>query len=73
MVAALVRWSFETLARRISDCLLQYGLPGCGDGGPMTAARLWLGPALVVVARWSIDLVVIFIISYVLCTIMIDE
>ena len=39
----------------------------------MTAVRLRLAPVLVVVARWSIDLVVIFITSCVLYTAMIDE
>ena len=73
MVAAPVCWSFGALARRLPDCLLQQGLPGSGDGGVMTAARLRLAPVLVVVARWSIDLVVIFITSCVLCTSMIDE
>ena len=73
MVAALVCWSFGAFARRVPDCLLQQGLPDSGDGGAMTAARLRLAPVLVIVARWSIDLVVIFITSYVLCTAMIDE
>ena len=73
MVAALVCWSFGVLARRLPDCLLQQGLPDSGDGGAMTAARLRLAPVLVVVARWSIDLVLIFITSYVLCTAIIDE
>jgi hypothetical protein len=45
MVAALVRWSFEALARRLPVCLLQQALlrqalPGSGDGGVRTAARL---------------------------------
>ena len=39
-------------------------------GRAMTAAWLQLAPMLVVVARWSINIVVIFIISSVLCTIM---
>ena len=39
----------------------------------MTAARLRLAPVLVVVARWSTDLVVILITSGVLCTAMIEN
>ena len=73
MVAALVCWSFGVLARRLPDCLLQQGLPDSGDGGAMTAARLRLAPVLVVVAMWSTDLNVIFIISGICCTIMIDD
>jgi hypothetical protein len=47
MVAALVRWSFGALARRLPTCLLQQallrqGLPGSGDGGARMAARLRL-------------------------------
>ena len=38
----------------------------------MTAARLRLAPVLVVIARWSMDMVVIFITSVVLCTDMIE-
>ena len=38
-------------------------MPGSGEGGAMTAARLRLASMLVVVARWSMDLDVIFIIS----------
>jgi hypothetical protein len=64
MVAALVRWSFGALARRLLVCLLQQvllrqALPGFGDGGVRTAARLRLALVSVVVARWSIDLIVI--------------
>ena len=74
MVAALVRWSFGALARRLPDCLLQQGLSDSGEGGAMTAARLRLAPVLVVVARWSMDLIVIFITSSVLCTTLtVDE
>ena len=73
MVAALVCWSFGVLALRLSDCLLQQGLPDSGDGGAMTAAHLRLAPVLVAVARWSIDLVVIFITSCVPCTAIINK
>ena len=73
MVTALERWFFQALARRLPDRLLKQGLPGSGDGGAMTAAHLRLALVLVVIARWSIDLVVIFITSCVLCTAMIDE
>ena len=59
MVPALVCWSFGALVRQLPDCLLQQGLPGSGDGGVMTVARLRLAPVLVVVARWFTDLDVI--------------
>ena len=68
-----MRWSYEALARRLPDCLLQQGLPGSGEGGAMTAVRLRLASVIVVVARWSTDLDVIFIISSVRCTIMIEH
>ena len=61
MVAALVCWSFGALARRLPDCLPQQGLPGSGEGGAMTAARLRLASVLAVVARWSTDLDVILL------------
>ena len=54
-------------------CLLQQGVPYSGDGRAMTAARLWLASVLVVVARWSTDLNVIFIISGIRCTAMIED
>ena len=72
-VAVLVRWSYGALARRLPDCLLQQVVPDSGDGGAMTAARLRLASVLVVVARWSTDLDVIFIISSVRCTTMIED
>ena len=72
-VAVLVRWFYGALTRRLPDCLLQEGLPGSGEGGAMTAARLRLTSVLVVVARWSTDLDVIFIISSVHCTTMIED
>jgi hypothetical protein len=73
MVAALVRWSFGALARRLPVCLLQQALlrqalPGFGDGGARTAARLRLVLVFVVVARWSNNLSVIFITYRLLCT-----
>ena len=71
-VAVLVRWSYGALARRFPDCLLQQVVPDSGDGGVMTAARLRLASVLVVVARWSTDLDVIFI-SGVRCTAMIED
>ena len=70
--AVLVRWSYGALARRLPDCLLQQVVPGSGDGGVMTAARLRLAPVLIVVARWSTDLDVIFI-SGIRCTTMIED
>ena len=36
----LVHWSYGALARRLPDCLLQQVVPGSGDGGVMTTARL---------------------------------
>ena len=71
-IAVLVRWSYGTLARRLSDCLLQQVVPNSGDGGAMTAARLRLASVLVVVARWSTNLDVIFI-SGIRCTAMIED
>ena len=47
-------------------------MPGSGDRGAMMAAGLWLASLLVVVARWSTDLDVIFI-SDVYCTAMIED
>ena len=72
-VAVLGRWSYGALARRLPDCLLQQVVPDSGDGGAMTAARLRLASVLVVVARWSTDLDVIFIISGIRCTAMIED
>jgi hypothetical protein len=59
--------------RRCQSCLLQQALlrqalPGSGDGGVRTAARLRLALVSVVVARWSSDLIVIFITFEILCT-----
>ena len=71
MVAALVCWPYRVLARRIPDCLPQQGLSGSDERGAMTAPRLRLALVFVVVARWSTDLVVIFITSSVLCTVKI--
>jgi hypothetical protein len=77
MVAALVRWSFGALARRLSVCLLQQALLrqalfGSGNRGVRTVARLWLALVSVVVARWSSDLIVIFITFKILCTVVDD-
>ena len=49
------------------------GLPCSSEGGAMTAARLRFASVLVVVARWSTDLDVIFIISGVRCIAMIKD
>ena len=68
-----MRWSYGALARRLSDHLLQQVVPDSGDGGAMTAARLRLASVLVVVARWSMNLDVIFIIFGVRCTTMIKD
>jgi hypothetical protein len=77
MVSALVRWSFGALARRLSVCLLQQAilrqaLPGSGDEGMRTVARLRLALVSVVVARWSSDLIVIFITFGILYTVVDD-
>ena len=72
-VAVLGCWSYGALARRLPDCLLQQVVPDSDDGGAMTAARLRLASVLVVIARWSMDLDVIFIISGVRCTVMIED
>ena len=47
-VAVLGCWSYGALARRLPDCLLQQVVPGSGNGGAMTAARLRLTSVLVV-------------------------
>jgi hypothetical protein len=75
MVAALVRWFFGALARYLPVCLLQQALlrqalPGSSDGGVRTAARLRLTLVSIVVARWSNDLIVIFITFVILCTVV---
>ena len=72
-VAVLLRWSYEALARRLSDCLLQQVLPDSGEAGAMTAARLRLASVLVVVPRWSMNLDVVFVISGVRCTAIIED
>jgi hypothetical protein len=77
MVAALVRWSFGALARRLPVCVLQQALlrqalPGSSDGGVKTAARLRLALVSVVVARWSSNLIIIFITFGILCTVIDD-
>ena len=60
------------ISTTLPDCLLQQVVPDSGDRGVMTAARLRLASALVVVARWSTDLGVIFI-SGVRCTAIIED
>ena len=59
-VAVLVCWFYGALARRLSDCLLRQCLLDSVEEGAMTAARLRLTLVLVVVARSSTDLDVIF-------------
>ena len=61
----------QALAQQLLHYLLQQVLPGSGEEGATTAARLRLASVLVVVARWSTDLNVIFIISSVRCITMI--
>ena len=75
MVAALLRWSFRALARRLLVCVLQQSLlqqvfPGSSEGRVRIATRLRLASLLVVIARWSEDLFVIFITFGILCTIV---
>ena len=48
-------------------------MPDSGDGGAMMAAHLRLASVLVVVARWSTDLDVIFINFGIRCTVMIED
>ena len=72
-IAVLVHWFYGSLARRLLDCLLQQILPGSDEEGAMTAARLRLASVLVVVARWSTNLDVIFIISGIRCTAIIED
>ena len=58
-VAVLGCWSYGTLARRLPDSLLQQVLPGSAEGWVMTAG---LDLVIIVVARWSTNPDVIFII-----------
>ena len=64
--AALGRWSLGARARRLPVCHQQR--QAGSDGGAATAARRRLAPAAVVVARWSKDLDVIFIMFEMFCT-----
>ena len=73
MFDAVVRLSFVALARHLpvrllQQALLRQALPGSGDGGARTAACLRLALVTLVVARWSIDLFVIFTTFDPLCT-----
>ena len=75
MVAALLRWSFRVLARRLpvwllQQALLRQDLPGSSEEGVRTAARLRLASLIVVIARWSKDLFVIFITFGILYTVV---
>ena len=72
-VVVLVRWFHGALARRLPDCLLQQDLPGSGEGGAKTAARLRLAPVLEVVAKWSTDLDVFFTSCILYTTLTVDE
>lgn len=73
VAVVLMRWSYGALARRLSDYLLQQVVPGFSKGGAMTAARLRLASVLVVVARWSMNLDIIFTISGVRCIAMFED
>jgi hypothetical protein len=78
MVAALVRWSFGALARRLLACLLEQALLDklClapvmeGEEGDARCLRLLL--LFVVVARLSNELFVFFITFRNLCTVIDD-
>ena len=72
-VTVLGCWSYGALTRRLPDCLLQQVVPGSGEGGAMTAARLRLTSVLAIVARWSMNLDVIFTSSGVKCIVMIED
>ena len=48
-------------------------MPDSDDGGAMMAARIRLASVLVVVARWSMDLDVIFIIFGIRGTAIIED
>ena len=72
-VVALVRYFYGVLVQRLLDCLTQQGLPSFREGGAMTTERLRLALVFVVVARWSTDMVIIFITSVTLCTVMIEN
>ena len=67
---ALVLWGLSMTTFRLST---RTRFTGSDEGGAMTAARLRPASVLVVVARWSTDLDVIFIISSVRCTTMIKN
>ena len=60
-MVAMVRQFYGALVRGLLDCLLQQDLPGSGERGAMTAVRLRLAPVLVVLAMWSMNLIVILL------------
>ena len=72
-VFVLVHWSYGALARKLPDCLLQEVVSNFVEGGAMMAVRLRLASVLVVVARWSMDMDVNFIISVVHCPAKIED
>jgi hypothetical protein len=77
IVATLVRWSFEALARRIPVGLLQQSstttsLAQLREGGARMVVRLRLVSVLLVFARWSRNLFVILITFGPLCTVVVD-
>ena len=65
----LVLWGLSTMISRLSTTT---SFVDSSEGGAMTAARLRLASVLVVAARWSTDLDVIFI-SGVRCIAMIED
>lgn len=58
VLVALVLWGFSTTSFRF---LPQQHLSGSDEGGAMTAACLRFAPVLVVVSRWSADVIVILL------------
>ena len=73
VVVVLLCWSYGALAWWLPDCLLQQVLPCTSVGGAMTAVHLRLASVLIVVARWYMDLDVIFITSGIRCAAMIED
>lgn len=63
-------WAFHILLFGTLRRSLEQGLSGSGVGGAMTLARFQLAPVLIVVAMWSLDLVVIYVTSGALCSAM---
>ena len=65
-IALQVRQSCGSLARWFPDYLLQQDLPGSGERGAIIAGHIRIAPVLLVVARRSTKMDVIFVTSSVL-------